>query len=274
MVIAAIGAIAFGAWRPAPPFIGALAAVALVAAVGWRDDRHSLSARTRLAVHLLAGLLVAWYAKAAPGPWGVVGVTAIAWWAFWSVAAINVTNFMDGIDGMIGLQMVVFGVHAALLANGALQASVVGAALAGACLGFLPWNWAPARIFLGDVGSGALGLLAVLSGLTLIQASAMSVELAFLPLFPLFLDATLTLARRVMRGERIWEAHREHLYQRLARGGWGHARVTLLFAALAMLGAAPARLPVASQAGGAAAYLGVVMLTLAILEGRRQAPHP
>lgn len=214
----------------------ALAAVALVALVGWLDDRRSLRAAPRLAVHTVAGIAVTWAVPGAPGPFGAVGILAVAWWIAWAVSMINVTNFMDGIDGLIGSQMAIFGLHLWSIAPGDSTAGVTGSVLLGASLGFLAWNWAPARVFLGDVGSGSLGLVACLGGALAAVAGAAPVEIAFLPLFPLFLDATVTLVRRLRRGEPMGQAHREHLYQRLANGGWGHARTAATYGIAALLG--------------------------------------
>jgi Fuc2NAc and GlcNAc transferase len=251
--------------RSSPPLLLALVGVALTALVGWLDDRNSLGVRTRLAAHLMAGLLLlplAHWPSAVPS-W--MGVIAGAWWVFWTVSAINVVNFMDGIDGLIGSQAFIFGAYLALRGLPGGTAQVIGLALAGASFGFLFWNWPPARIFLGDVGSGALGMLFVLGGLLLVREGAVSIVTAFLPLYPLFLDASVTLVRRLRRGERITEAHRTHLYQRLANGTWGHARVALLYAALAMAALPVAALPAQWRALGVITYfLGVLGLGWAL----------
>ena len=223
----------------------ALAGVILTAAVGWLDDRHSLGVRTRLAAHIAAGaslLPLALWPTVVP-PW--FGVFAGLWWIFWAVSSINLVNFMDGIDGLIASQALVFGGYVVMLAGVGGLSGVVGLSLAGAAAGFLVWNWPPARIFLGDVGSGALGLLFVLAGILLLRDGQVSLVVAYLPLYAIFLDATVTLFRRFRRGERVTEAHRDHLYQRLANGGWGHARVTLLYAAVAV-----AAFPIAGLPGG------------------------
>jgi Fuc2NAc and GlcNAc transferase len=144
-------------------------------------------------------------------------------------------------------------------------AGAFGLALAGASAGFLVWNWPPAKIFLGDVGSGTLGILFVFGGLLLIREGQASVVTAFLPLYALFLDASVTLARRLRRGERVVQAHRSHLYQRLANGGWGHARVSLLYAGVALIALPVAALPADSRSLGIAAYsIGVLALGVAL----------
>ena len=214
-----------------PVLLGGL----LVAAAGFVDDRASLSAHARLLIHLLAATSVAFFAS--------TGTTAgwpqflwLVWWVFWTVAAINVVNFIDGIDGMIALQAVIYGAYVAALAPQDGFAMLYGVAMAGCAFGFLLWNWAPARIFLGDVGSGGIGFFIAVGGLLLLKETATSVVIAFLPLGPIFLDAGVTLLRRWRRGERLTLAHRAHLYQRLARR-WGHAPVTMLYGASAAAGA-------------------------------------
>jgi Fuc2NAc and GlcNAc transferase len=213
----------------------ALGAVLSLAIVGWVDDRTGVSVPARLLLHVAAGMALVPLAVAGMGSLAAVALIA-AFWVFAAVSAINVINFMDGIDGLIGSQVLLFGVHLAVLSPGGTESRVWGLMLAATCAGFLLWNWPPARIFMGDAGSGALGLAAVAGGLLLVRPFEVSPFVAFLPLYPLFLDAATTLARRVLRGERIWQAHRSHLYQRLANGQWGHLRVTLLYAAAAAVG--------------------------------------
>jgi Fuc2NAc and GlcNAc transferase len=213
----------------------ALGGVLAVSLIGWLDDqRGGVAPRVRLVVHLVCGL--AFLPLATDLPTGALPLAVtLVWWVFWTVAAINVVNFMDGIDGLIGSQAMLFGVHLAL--NGGLGAAhAFGVALAGASAGFLLLNWSPARIFLGDVGSGALGALFVLGGILAMRDASLSLFTAFLPLGPIFLDATATLIARAARGEKLSEAHRSHVYQRLANGGMGHAPVSSLFALAAAVG--------------------------------------
>lgn len=220
----------------------AAAAVALVASIGWWDDHGGAAVRVRLVVHLVAGVLIVPLALAAPTP--VQGYLSIAWWIFWTVSAINVVNFIDGIDGLIGLQALLYGLFVALVATPGGGPQLAGLALAGASLGFLGWNWSPARIFMGDVGSGALGVVFVLLGAGLVAEGNVGFVAAYTPLAVIFLDAAVTLVRRARRGERLSEAHRSHLYQRLANGGLGHARVASLYGALsAACGVAALLLP-------------------------------
>lgn len=248
----------------------ATAALALVAMIGWVDDHGGTAVRARLAVHLVAGALVVPLALTAPLP--LADYAATAWWIFWTVSAINVVNFIDGIDGLIGLQALLYGLFVALVAAPGGGPQLAGLALAGASLGFLGWNWSPARIFMGDVGSGALGLVFVLLGATLVAEGRVGFVAAYAPLAGIFLDAAVTLVRRARRGERLSEAHRSHLYQRLANGGLGHARVALLYGALsAACGAAALLLPHGGPVLLAAVLAGLVAVG-ALLERRAARP--
>lgn len=215
---------------------------ALVAAVGWLDDRRGLGPAPRLLVQVVAagGLIIAigrigtvdlGVAQPSLGHWGsALALVMVVW-------CTNLYNFMDGIDGLAGSVAVSTGGigGALLLAGGAPGLALVAWAAAGASLGFLWWNWPPARIFMGDVGSGLLGFL--FAGLALAgeRAGAVPALTWILMLGPFVADATLTLFRRVGRGERWYGAHRSHAYQRLVRHGWTHRAVTLTILRLGLL---------------------------------------
>jgi len=219
----------------------ALAAILALAGIGWLDDRRGVSVGLRLLVHVAAGIALLPLAVTAGGSLAVNALIGMAW-VLAAVSAINVVNFMDGIDGLIGSQLLLFGVHLVALSPSGTQPHAWGLLLAATCAGFLVWNWPPARVFMGDAGSGALGLAAVAGGLLLLRAEDVPVVAVFLPLYPLFLDAATTLLRRILRRERVWKAHRSHLYQRLANGGWGHLRVTILYGAATATGVVVAAL--------------------------------
>jgi UDP-N-acetylmuramyl pentapeptide phosphotransferase/UDP-N-acetylglucosamine-1-phosphate transferase len=219
---------ALGLAGSAPPaIVGILAGTVLLAVVCWLDDQRDLSPATRLAAQaaaVAAGLcavpdtpVLHWL-----GPEAFFAAVGLSW-MWW----VNLFNFMDGIDGLAGSEAAAIG--GGLLAVGALgsgvdpAAALLAAAVLGAALGFLIWNWAPARVFLGDVGSAPLGYL---TGFLLIATAARGRWLAALILPLYFLaDATITLARRLLRGEPVWQAHRQHYYQRAVRSGLGHAAV-------------------------------------------------
>jgi UDP-N-acetylmuramyl pentapeptide phosphotransferase/UDP-N-acetylglucosamine-1-phosphate transferase len=167
---------------------------------------------------LLVGLVFqGWLSPALDGI-----ATAVVWLWF-----VNLFNFMDGIDGLAGSEAAAIGVGLLLFAViGAGQSpglAALSAAIVAAAGGFLVWNWAPGRIFLGDVGSVPLGYL--LGFLLLDEAARGRWKLALiLPLYFLA-DATITLLRRLARRERVWEPHRRHFYQGAVQRGFGHAAI-------------------------------------------------
>ncbi len=214
----------------------ALLGVVCAALVGWKDDHGGLGVRPRLLAHGISGLLLLPIALLPTPLPSWLGAAALVWWLFWTISAINVVNFMDGIDGIIGLQALVFGIHVLMLGGEGTLSRAFALVLLGSALGFLLWNWAPAKIFLGDVGSGALGAVMVLGGILLMRERSVGLVAAYVPLYPIFLDATVTLIRRARQGERLTAAHRSHLYQQLANGRWGHARVSALYGCVSLVG--------------------------------------
>jgi UDP-N-acetylmuramyl pentapeptide phosphotransferase/UDP-N-acetylglucosamine-1-phosphate transferase len=242
----------------------ALAAAGL-AAVSWLDDLRSLSPSLRLLAQfaaVAAGIWVLPHGALLQGwlPPGLDPLAAALLWVWFA----NLFNFMDGIDGIAGSEAAAIGIGVVLLAaiGGGIDLGLAApaAVLAGAALGFLVWNWAPARIFMGDVGSVPLGYLL---GFLLFGLAARGQWQAALILPAYFLaDATLTLLRRLARGERVWQAHREHFYQRAVQRGFGHAEVVLRVVAadIVLIGCAW----VAATGGGFAA-LGVAALTVGVL---------
>lgn len=228
IVAALLVALCTLAWR-LPMAVPQLAAFALglllVAGVGWIDDHRPLSPWLRLAVHAIAAALLALACVVA----GTSLATALLGAAL-ALVLVNVWNFMDGIDGIATSQALL--VSAAIAAaTGGTAVSWLALALAAACAGFLPFNFPRARIFMGDVGSGALGY--ALAGLVAMAGPASPAAWAWLalPLSAFAIDATLTLATRIVRGERWWTPHVGHLYQRLARAWGGHRGVTAVYAA-------------------------------------------
>jgi Fuc2NAc and GlcNAc transferase len=209
--------------------------LAIVAALGLCDDRWTLSPWTRLLFQSLAAVLVVAAsgglpAVPLPAPLDVAIGFPRAAAVVWIVAVVNFYNFLDGIDGLAAAQGLVTGTGLAL-AGWDPFAAASGAAIAGACGGFLFHNWSPARIFMGDVGSGALGFLFAAAPLLAPPAErSRAVLFVATSLFLFLADATWTLAKRIARGARWYEAHREHAYQRLVISGWTHAQTTALVA--------------------------------------------
>jgi UDP-N-acetylmuramyl pentapeptide phosphotransferase/UDP-N-acetylglucosamine-1-phosphate transferase len=241
--IALVGAVVAVAWQnftslvrdSSASLFAVLGTIVGLTLLGWLDDRRSIRVGIRLCVHLACAAAVALLINEVAPFQGPANIGWLALWGFWTVASINIVNFMDGVDGMVATQGVVYGMFLFALTPSSTLSGRFGLILAGACLGFLVWNWAPARMFMGDAGSGPLGLFFVIGGALVLEGTPAA--LVFLPLFPLFLDALLTLIIRINRGDRITDAHRSHLYQRLANGGWGHARVTSVYAIAASIGA-------------------------------------
>lgn len=227
-----------------PPLFGALS----IALLGLIDDRFGLSARLRLAGHLAAGAGILAFAVPIEIDllhYLLLAVLAIAW-------GTNLFNFMDGIDGIAAAEgLFICAVAAMLLVSEAPPISAALTVIAAACAGFLIWNWAPARIFMGDVGSTFFGfLIAAIAALTVLQGLlALPVWLILWGTF--IADTGVTLVRRVLRGERWWSAHCSHAYQRLSRSLGSHARSTLAYSAINVAAISPAAFLAHSHPGAA-----------------------
>jgi UDP-N-acetylmuramyl pentapeptide phosphotransferase/UDP-N-acetylglucosamine-1-phosphate transferase len=218
-----------------------LIGLAMVAVVGHFDDKRGLGVGPRLVVHVLAASFVG-YLAAASASTLLIASGLFLWWTFWTVSSINVVNFMDGINGLVASQVAVFALSLALFPDPTNTVPLLATIVVGGCVGFLPWNFPRARIFLGDVGSGALGFFVPMLALLAMRGQGVDVVRAHLPLLPLFGDATWTILRRWRNGEQLTAPHRSHLYQRLANDGWGHTAVTLMYSAAAVCGALAAHL--------------------------------
>jgi UDP-N-acetylmuramyl pentapeptide phosphotransferase/UDP-N-acetylglucosamine-1-phosphate transferase len=242
---------------------------AAMALLSWFDDLRGLPVRLRLPLHFVAVVIgVALLPDAGTVFQGLLpplldmAASALLWLWF-----VELFNFMDGIDGITGVETAALGIGMALvrLAGSPTgeRSIVLALTLAAAGLAFLRWNWHPARIFLGDVGSVTLGYLLgwLLLGLAVRGWWAPAL---ILPLY-YFADATFTLARRVLRGERFWEAHRQHFYQRALAPDDDHAAVARLVlagdAALVLAALVAVPWPVL---GLAAAVLIVIALLVAL----------
>ena len=202
-----------------------------LAVVGLLDDRHNLPASWRYGAQLLTAALMLGFSPlaqrfglaVAAGSWLLLAVLALLVIAV--TAVINFTNFMDGLDGLVGGCMAIAIAASSLVLNAPWSLM----ALVGSLVGFLFWNWSPAKVFMGDVGSTFLG--AVFAGLVL-QASSWPEAFGLLLIAtPLLGDACLCVPRRLMAGQRVFQAHRLHLFQRLQQSGWPHARVSILYIA-------------------------------------------
>lgn len=216
--------------------------ILVLAVVSFLDDIYGLEVAERLFAQLAVACLLLMdgfilYSLQWPGvvwhwsPWIGVGFSLL--FILWM---INLYNFMDGMDGFAaGMAIIGFGFFAVL---GALAGNLLfvglSLAVAAAGAGFLLFNFPPARIFMGDVGSSLLGLLVAAFSLWGAQDGIFPFWAALLVFSPFIVDATLTLGRRVARGERFWQPHKTHYYQRLVQIGWGH-RKTVLWGYVLML---------------------------------------
>jgi UDP-N-acetylmuramyl pentapeptide phosphotransferase/UDP-N-acetylglucosamine-1-phosphate transferase len=198
------------------------AGLALVAGIGWLDDHRALPVWPRLGVHALsAGLLAAALYLDGAGTMACLASFVLA------LGLVNAWNFMDGINGLAASQALLCGLAFALLPG--FAAPLLGVAVAGSCGGFLPFNFPRARLFLGDVGSGALGyLVATLIASGLASSPVRNWPLLLLAPMGMLVDSGLTLLWRARRGDRWWQAHAEHAYQRWSRNN-GHTEVTLTY---------------------------------------------
>ncbi|KVM04158.1 glycosyl transferase [Burkholderia ubonensis] len=220
-------------WFAPQMWLIAVAAAGL-AAVSQIDDRRGLPARVRFAAHLIAvvALIVA-YPAAAPW-WLLAGAGFVMVWL------TNLYNFMDGADGLAGgMALFGFGAYAAAALGGSHVSPELAAgsvAIAGAAFGFLLLNFHPARLFLGDAGSIPLGFLAGALGYWGWREAIWPVWFPAMVFAPFIADASVTLSRRLLRGEKFWQAHREHYYQRMVRVGIGHRRTAIYWYLIMLAG--------------------------------------
>lgn len=212
--------------------------ILLLMTISWIDDKKHVSPAIRLPLHLVAAgigsLALGDHALLFGGllPFGLDRAVLILGWGWF----MNLYNFMDGIDGITGVETIccAFGAGLLLALAGAPDSATVltlCTVIIGACWGFLMMNWHPARIFLGDVGSVPLGFLV---GFLLLKLATMGtpylVPALLIPLYYLA-DSSLTLLKRLIRGEKIWQAHRQHFYQRATAGEGSPTRIVLLILA-------------------------------------------
>jgi Fuc2NAc and GlcNAc transferase len=239
-----------------------LAGLWSLALVGFIDDVHPLSVTSRLLVHFLAsglGLFALGYADA-PTWIGILMLLSLVW-------CVNFFNFMDGLDGMLASNTaLIAGAASALCYHSGLPLqSLFWAAVAGMALGFLAFNWAPAKIFLGDTGSGPIGFLVGTGLIASSNSGAFSPFVAIILLSPLLCDATVTLLRRIWRGENWYQGHRTHAYQILSRRWASHRRVVIAWAAASALWVLPGAALAHFYTSMAAVIAGVVLAVNCVL---------
>lgn len=213
----------------------------LLAFISFIDDAMSLSVPVRLLVHIIVAMLFSVTLLLDAHHWGVVvGIgLAMVWMS-------NLYNFMDGSDGLAGgMALIGFGYYgmAALLA-GNTEFAMINFCIMASAGAFLRFNFYPAQIFMGDVGAVPLGFLAAALGMLGWAKGLWSLWLPLLVFSPFIVDATVTLVKRLFQGEKIWQAHRKHYYQRIVQSGFGHRNTALLGYMLMLL------------AGGSAVWAG------------------
>lgn len=230
--LAAISLLAFSAMLDTRVWLALFGSGALVAVVGFLDDHNHIAARWRLLGHFAAGAWALLWLGGMPGVLGAVDELAALWWLFglfYLVWMLNLYNFMDGIDGIASVEAICVCAGACLIyaLGGHPQLIWLPTLLAAAVSGFLLWNWPPAKIFMGDAGSGFLGLIL---GIFSVQAGWVepSYFWGWVILLGVFIvDATFTLLRRLLRGDKVYEAHRSHAYQYASRVHGRHLPVTV-----------------------------------------------
>ncbi|EKT4485413.1 glycosyltransferase family 4 protein [Pseudomonas putida] len=281
MLVALLGLAWAGSIAPVQ-LVSLLGAGGLVALIGFMDDHGHIAARWRLLGHFAAaGWGLAWLGGMPPltvfglalGPvWlsSIIGVLYLVW-------LLNLYNFMDGIDGLASIEAICICLGGALLywVSGHAQAAWLPLLLAASVAGFLCWNFPPARIFMGDAGSGFLGIVL---GLLALMAGSVNPLLfwGWLILLGVFVvDATFTLGRRLLRGEKVYEAHRSHAYQYASRRHGSHRPVSLAVAAINLAWLLPIALAVVlfkvdGATGTLVAYMPLIVLAVTYHAGKKE----
>ena len=270
--LAVVAGVAVACALAQPGVAVTLGAALALAAVSFADDLLGLPTLARLAAHLAAASVVLAFelGYAEPVLFTILLLT-IAWYT-------NLYNFMDGSDGLAGGMAVIgFGAYAiAAHLSGAGPFAALCASVAAAAAGFLVFNFPPARLFMGDAGSVPLGFLAGALGVVGWSRGFWPIWFPLLVFAPFVCDATLTLLRRALRRERVWQAHRDHYYQRLVRMGFGH-RGTALVEYAVMAGCAAiallARREPSTVQAGAVALAAALLIAIAVWVDLRWARH-
>ena len=243
-------------------FVLAGALTVLLCALSFLDDRHKLSIGLRFAAHAVAAAAFAW--ATLPGlSWIALLCAALA--LMWMA---NLFNFMDGSDGLAGGMAVTgFGAYAVAAWLGQQEVFAVGALCVSSCTAaFLYFNFPPARVFMGDAGSIPLGFLAACMGLSGWHTGIWPLWFPILVFSPFIVDTSLTLIRRTLRGERIWQAHRSHYYQRLIQSGWSHRKTALIAYGLMLIcGISAVSLIFANTSGQSIVLLLIALLYMVLI---------
>jgi UDP-N-acetylmuramyl pentapeptide phosphotransferase/UDP-N-acetylglucosamine-1-phosphate transferase len=242
--------------------------VCLLVLLSFSDDLFGLPVWMRLLVHCIAAVFLAAVLLFDTHGWLIVVIATI--WIIWMS---NLYNFMDGSDGLAGgMTLIGFSFYglAALLGENEMFA-MINFSIASAAMAFLCFNFYPARVFMGDAGAIPLGFLAAVLGILGWVDSLWPVWFPLLVFSPFIVDASVTLAKRGLRGEKVWQAHREHYYQRLVKNGFGHRNTALLEYILMLAVGASAMWAVQQEAMaqlGVAVAWSVVYLILIVVVGQ------
>ncbi len=267
-------------WIPLQIGLALLPGYLLIAWIGWLDDRSGVPAALRLVVHLVAAawmlLVTIGFPIPANARFAMADVWALALLWITVAWATNLFNFMDGTDGLAGSQAVFVGLAGTVVAalQGAPALSLLLAAVAGGTVGFLVWNWQPAKIFMGDVGSGSLGFFLAASPIAVLGIRIEALWPWVILWSAFAVDATVTLVRRAFGRQRIFDAHRSHCYQILSRRWQSHARVALTYAAVNVGWLMPIALLAAVLPGMGPLLAGMAALPLALVAMRIGAGRP
>ncbi|NWB49456.1 MULTISPECIES: glycosyltransferase family 4 protein [Pseudomonas] len=263
------------AWTDAvawPMALALLGAGGWIAIIGFLDDHGHIAARWRLLAHF-AGAIWALFWIGGMAPINLFGHEfSLGWFgyviaAFYLVWMLNLYNFMDGIDGLASVEAICACVGACLVywIAGHTILAIAPLVLAMAVLGFLVWNFPPAKIFMGDAGSGFLGIVLAVMSLYAAWTSPLFLWAWLILLGVFIVDASFTLIRRLLRGDKVYEAHRSHGYQYASRKYGSHRAVTLAIAAINLFWLVPVAILVVMQyfdgvAGLLLAYVPLVFL--------------
>ncbi|MEP7383496.1 MAG: glycosyltransferase family 4 protein [Gemmatimonadota bacterium] len=264
----------------APRTAIALLGAVPVAWIGWMDDRHDVPASRRALVHVASAAWAVWFLDGLPAfrfgemrvPLGVAGPPLAI---LGIVAATNFFNFMDGIDGLAAGEAVAAGgvAGALLILLGSPGLGFLTLVLSAASFGFLTWNREPARIFMGDIGSGYLGFMLAVLALASERTNALPLVLWALILGVFIFDPLVTVLRRLVMGERLHVAHRAHAYQRAVQSGVSHTGVSVVaMLTTVALGALAALAAWRAQLSLIACLAGVVLLSALYLAVERRRP--
>jgi Fuc2NAc and GlcNAc transferase len=275
VVICLLAYVGISLYLPGSFSWGYFSGAVLIALISFLDDLYSIAFPWRLLVHTVAAVLLildvdTWHGITMLGKinLGNFGYVLTFIWIVWMV---NSYNFMDGIDGLAGLQAIIAGVGWLVLSYllGMPAMFLFSGVIAFASLGFLFHNWSPAKIFMGDVGSAFLGFtfasLPMLSRNHVIRFPDLLPIAAVLFVWFFLFDSVVTLLRRVFRGDKFWQAHREHLFQRLVSSGLSHRQVTLFYGLLALILCTLILLSIEFRDDIEVAILPVVMMLTGIL---------